>query len=111
MLPLLLLDENVSALLERKISPLGFSTKRLPARCGDQFILQEARIRRAAIITRDKDFLKFSALGTKGILVIRIPAPDVAGMASSLKNLIQKFPPAKWKNKILLLEKKGFIIC
>ena len=107
---ILLLDENISSLSDRQLQKLGYSVKHLPAGVSDNYILKEARRIRCVIVTRDADFLRLSPKDTGGIVVLRIPAPNVRAMTTAIERLERQFNFRKWKSKILLVEEQGFII-
>ena len=105
-----ILDENVSALIDKSVRSLGHEIIRFPQGTADKNLLTSARKERLAIITHDQDFAALSPSGTEGVLLVRIHPIWSEDVSRGIKGFLLKEPPISWNGKLVLIEKEGFVV-
>jgi len=85
-----LLDENIPKLLKKFLKNKGFKAEYSEKALSNSKFAEEAKSKRAIILTRDRDFLKFPAEEYAGIIVFLIHPPLAERLIKGLDKLLSK---------------------
>jgi hypothetical protein len=109
--PKFLLDENIPKSVKKLLESKGFTAENVPKGIADSNAADLAKERKAAILSRDSDFLNralFPPSQFFGIIIFVIHPPRPEKLATALSLLLAKVK--KFKGKLLIVGESGYEI-